>query len=75
MVFLKEILNDMIFNRIFQVFDHYWDGFVDETCREQMPKAAACLYGELGKFQGFSSPNCENLCFKNSSFDRLLHFT
>lgn len=33
----------------FQVFDNYWDGFVDETCREQMPKAAACLYGELGE--------------------------
>jgi len=29
------------------IFDHYWDGFVDETCRDQMPKAAACLYGEL----------------------------
>jgi len=25
-----------------------WDGFVDESCRANMPKAEACLYGELG---------------------------
>lgn len=32
------------------MFEKNWDGFVDESCRKQMPKAAACLYGELGKF-------------------------
>lgn len=31
------------------MFHNLWDGFVDETCRANMPKAEACLYGELGK--------------------------
>lgn len=35
------------FNTLTNVFEKNWDGFVDESCRKQMPKAAACLYGEL----------------------------
>eukprot|EP00794_Sanderia_malayensis_P016178 gene16178-17803_t len=35
------------FNFFTHIFENYWNGYVDETCREQMPKAAACLYGEL----------------------------
>ena len=30
------------------MFHELWDGFVDESCRANMPKAEACLYGELG---------------------------
>lgn len=29
------------------LFKNYWDGFVDESCRAQMPQPAACLYGEM----------------------------
>jgi len=29
------------------MFHELWDGFVDESCRANMPKAEACLYGEL----------------------------
>ena len=29
------------------LFKRYWDGFVDESCRAQMPQPAACLYGEM----------------------------
>ena len=31
------------------MFHNLWGGFVDESCRANMPKAEACLYGELGK--------------------------
>lgn len=30
------------------MFHTLWGGFVDESCRANMPKAEACLYGELG---------------------------
>lgn len=33
---------------VLQMFHELWDGFVDESCRANMPKAEACLYGELG---------------------------
>jgi len=35
------------FNLLTEMFDKNWNGFVDVSCRTQMPKAAACLYGEL----------------------------
>lgn len=37
------------------MFHNLWDGFVDETCRANMPKAEACLYGEL-VFKHLSAP-------------------
>lgn len=37
------------------MFHNLWDGFVDESCRANMPKAEACLYGEL-VFQHLSAP-------------------
>ena len=33
---------------VLQMFHELWNGFVDESCRANMPKAEACLYGELG---------------------------
>lgn len=45
-------MNDahMRFNDIlFQMFNLFWDGFVDESCRAQMLQPAACLYGEMGE--------------------------
>ncbi|XP_046845116.1 pectin acetylesterase 8-like [Xenia sp. Carnegie-2017] len=29
------------------LFRYLWDGFVDESCRAEMPQPAACLYGEF----------------------------
>lgn len=37
------------------MFTQLWNGFVDESCRAQMPKAAGCLYGEL-VFRYLSAP-------------------
>lgn len=37
------------------MFHKLWGGFVDETCRANMPKAEACLYGEL-VFKYLSAP-------------------
>lgn len=37
------------------MFHTLWDGFVDESCRANMPKAEACLYGEL-VFKYLSAP-------------------
>lgn len=37
------------------MFHKLWGGFVDESCRANMPKAEACLYGEL-VFKHLSAP-------------------
>ncbi|KAL9989249.1 hypothetical protein ACROYT_G003778 [Oculina patagonica] len=37
------------------MFHTLWGGFVDESCRANMPKAEACLYGEL-VFKYLSAP-------------------
>ncbi|XP_048587605.1 palmitoleoyl-protein carboxylesterase NOTUM [Nematostella vectensis] len=43
------------FSTLGVMFSDLWDGFVDETCRAEMPKAAGCLYGEL-VFKYLSTP-------------------
>ncbi|XP_031565813.1 carboxylesterase notum2-like [Actinia tenebrosa] len=35
------------FSTLEVMFNRLWDGYVDESCRSEMPKPAACLYGEL----------------------------
>lgn len=34
-------------NTLRMMFNYFWDGFVDESCRAQMLQPAACLYGEM----------------------------